>query len=188
MQQQKMNQTARLSQEKWLAEALEALVEEGPRILTVDKICRRLDLSRGSFYWHFKDRDDFIHCLAEFWDRTKTRDIVKAVAAFNGSPEERLLRLMELIQETNAAAYDIAMRAWASHEPKAAEIVERVDRHRYKLVKSLFRDMGFSGDELEMRARTFFVFNSFDPGVTIRESRKQQKARLKLRHEFFVRR
>ena len=59
---------------------------------------------------------------------------------------------------------------------------------RYRLVRSLFKEIGFDGDELEMRARTFFVFNSFDPGVTIQESRQQQKARLKLRHKFFVQR
>ena len=184
----KQKKTDRLSQEQWLAEALEALVEEGPRVLTVDKICRRLDLSRGSFYWHFENRDDFINCLAEYWARTKTRDVIDAVTTFNVSPEERLFRLMELIQETKAAAYDIAIRAWASYEPKAAEIVKSVDRNRYSLVRSLFKEIGFDGDELEMRTRTFFVFNSFDPGVTIRESRQQQKARLKLRHKFFVRR
>lgn len=182
------NQTARLSRERWLEEALDALVEEGPRVLTVDKICRRLGLSRGSFYWHFKDRDDFIHGLAEFWDSTKTRDVSDAAARFSGSPEDRLLRLMELIQETKAAAYDLAIRAWASHEPKAAEIVRNVDQHRYEFVRSLFKEMGFSGDELEMRARTFFVFNSFDTSVTFQESSRQRKERLKLRHKFFIRR
>ena len=57
----------RMSREEWLAHALDALEKEGGGALTIDKLSRRLGVSRGSFYWHFKDRTDFIRQLVDHW-------------------------------------------------------------------------------------------------------------------------
>ena len=178
--------TGRLSREEWLQKALDALVDEGPRVLTIQNICRRLGVSRGSFYWHFTDKDDFILRLAEFWEYMMTSNVAQAVDSVEGSPEDRLLMLMKLVSDTHAASYDVAIRAWASHEPRADEIVRNVDLFRYQFVRSLFAEMGFTGDELEMRARTLYVFTSFDPGVTLKESKRDKEMRRLLRHKFFI--
>ena len=63
--------TDRLSKEKWLEEALLALSKD-PTHLRVDEIAARLGVSKGSFYWHFEGRADFVKALAEYWRDTES--------------------------------------------------------------------------------------------------------------------
>lgn len=176
----------RLSLELWLEEALEALAEHGPQVLTVEKLCKRLKVSRGSFYWHFKDRDDFIQKVVNFWDKRLTGSIRDAAKLGQGDAAERLLFLMELIDRANAGRYDIPIRAWAAANARAAKAVRRTDRTRYEYVRSLFAELGFTGDELEMRTRTFVAFHGLERGLSIVENPKDRKRRLKLRHKLLI--
>lgn len=176
----------RLSLELWLEEALEALAEQGHQVLTVDKLCKRLKVSRGSFYWHFKNRDDFVQQVVNFWDKRLTGSIRDTAKLGQDDAAAHLLFLMELIDRANAGRYDIPIRAWAATNTRAAKAVRRTDRTRYEYVRSLFAELGFTGDELEMRTRTFVAFHSFERGLSIVEESKDRKRRLKLRHKLLT--
>jgi len=176
----------RMDIETWLESALEALAAKGPQVLTVENLCRELGVTRGSFYWHFKNRADFVRRLAEFWNAKFTLAIRDAVAGLPVGPAERLLLLIETIQDLNVIRFDVPVRAWATTEPLAAEIVKRADVARYRYVRSEFEELGFSGDELEMRTRTFVVFHSLDNSFTLGESAKARKRRRKLRHRLLT--
>ena len=80
----------------WLAKALDTLAED-PEHLRVDEIARRLNVSKGSFYWHFEDRDDFVRSLVDYWDRHYTRVVEQAVSASPASASDRLLILMDTV-------------------------------------------------------------------------------------------
>ena len=54
---------ARLSREGWLARALEVLGKKGAGQLAVESLARQLGVTKGSFYWHFRDRDDFFRIV-----------------------------------------------------------------------------------------------------------------------------
>ncbi len=171
----------RLDRETWLESTLEALASRGPQVLTLDKLCRALGVSRGSFYWHFKDRADFVQHLAEFWNSRFTVTIKETVAISPGGPAEQLLLLSELIQDLDVIRFDVAVRSWASMEPLAAEVVKKTDKTRYRFVRSLFAELGFAEDELDMRTRTFVIFHSFDGAFSLTEGAKARKRRRILR-------
>ena len=176
----------RMDIETWLESALEALAAKGPQVLTVDKLCRELGVSRGSFYWHFKNRADFVQRLAEFWNAKFTLAVRDTVASAPVGPAERLMLLIETIQDSNVIRFDVPVRAWASTEPLAAEVVRQSDATRYRYVRSQFQELGFSGDELDMRTRTFVVFHSLDNSFTLGEGAKARKRRRKLRHRLLT--
>jgi AcrR family transcriptional regulator len=176
----------RLDVETWLEGALEALAAKGPQVLTVEKLCHELGVSRGSFYWHFKDRADFVRRLAKFWEMRFTQSIRETVAIEPNGPAERLMLLIETIQDLDVNRFDMPVRAWAIKEPLAEEIVKRVDNTRYQYVRSQFKELGFSGDELEMRTRTFVVFHSMQDMFTLQESAAARKHRRKLRHRLLT--
>mgnify|MGYP000659294694 CR=1 FL=1 len=115
----------RLDVETWLEGALEALAAKGPQVLTVEKLCHELGVSRGSFYWHFKNRADFVRRLAEFWEMRFTQSIREIVAIQPNGPAERLMLLIETIQDLDMNRFDMPVRAWAATEPLAEEIVKR---------------------------------------------------------------
>ena len=173
--------TDRLDEQTWLELALEALAVKGPGILTVEKLCRELGVSRGSFYWHFKNRTDFIRRMTEFWDQRFTVAVKETVAIADVVPQEKLLLLSEIIHDLDVIRFDVAVRALAALDPTAAEAVASTDKTRYRFVRSLFTKLGFSGDELEMRTRTFVIYHSFDGAFTVKDSSEAAKRRRKLR-------
>ncbi len=176
----------RLSRELWLSTALEVLAQEGGAKLRVRGLVKRLGVSTGSFYWHFRDRDDFVTSLVDYWGREFTSRVAERVATVGGDARDRLLALMKFLLEHDLARYDVAVRAWAAQEPAVARRVRRVDQRRSRVVRSLFEEMGFSGTELEMRTSTFAVFHSMELGFLARASKKERRRQLLARHAFFT--
>ena len=105
-----------------------------------------------------------------------------------GSPKSLLLKLMQAIDEGDLGKYDIPVRAWAAQEPTIARVVKKVDTLRVSVVRQLFVDMGFMGQELEMRATTFATFHSLEQGLFERPSKRERKELIKVRHAFFTKR
>ena len=89
---------ARLSKEEWLARALEVLGKKGAGELTVESLARQLGVTKGSFYWHFRDRADFFRQLIEYWDEHFTQTVIAKISGQGVPAEERLLELMRLVQ------------------------------------------------------------------------------------------
>ena len=177
----------RLSRETWLQQALEILAED-PTHLRIDELAERLGVSKGSFYWHIENRSEFVYALAEYWRDMNTVAVIEAVEPLGQSPEDQMYALMRHLLEIRAARFDLAVRAWARHEPDILPVIEEVDRLRTKMVRSLFVDMGFDGPEAEMRTRIFVTCHSFDNSLSIQVSREEALAQLDARHAFFTRR
>lgn len=177
----------RLSRDKWLSKALDVLSED-PTHLRIDQIAHQLGVSKGSFYWHFENREDFVQALAEYWEQVDTQIVADVVAEHGGTPEERLYVLMKFIAENRPARYDLAVRAWSRIEPSIVPIVREVDAIRLNVAHGLFEEMGFSEPELTVRARAFVICHSFDQAFTIEQNRDEALEQLDARYAFFARR
>ena len=64
--------------------------------------------------------------------------------------------------------------------------MRKVDKLRVSVVRQLFVDMGFTGQELEMRVTTFATFHSLEQGLFERPSKRERKELIKVRHAFFT--
>ena len=177
----------RYSKDDWLAKALEVLSAEGEQKIRIEQLAAKLGVTKGSFYYHFSNRKDFIQSLVQYWAQSSTALVIERMKDIRGSAEDRLLTLMHILFNDEFAKYDIAVRAWAGHEPYVAPIVEKNDKMRYAFVRSLFHEMGFRGDELEMRTNTFVVFHSMEFGLYYKLSKNERQNFIKIRHTFFTR-
>jgi AcrR family transcriptional regulator len=186
MKEMKKKQSDRLSREEWLERALAILAREGGRF-SINGLVEKVGVSKGSFYWHFKGREDFVASIADYWDRTYTRSVFEHVNQLPGNAKERLFAVMKMVTRENMARYDLPVRAWASYEPHVAAIVRKVDKERLAFVGSLFAEMGFRGRELEMRTRTFVCYFSLESGLHVRKTQKERNKALKRLHAFFTR-
>ena len=185
-----MNQSekkTRLSREAWLAQALEILAED-PTHLRIDELAERLGVSKGSFYWHFENRSDFIYAMAEFWRDIYTASIADLVSEYGGSAKDRLRAIMRQILEHKVARYDLAVRAWSRHEPAIRPVIREVDEIRIKTVRSLFLELGFDEAEASMRARVFIVCHSLEDALSVPLSQKDARKQVETRLAFFTRR
>ncbi len=177
----------RLSREVWLGRALEALAES-PTHLRIDHLAEKLGVSKGSFYFHFKDRADFIHSLAEYWRDVYTNRAVLAALAMDCAPEDKLRFLMEALITEGLNTMDVPVRALARIEPGIMDVILEVDEIRLGTLRTIFSEMGFEGDELEMRARVFVTCHSFDTSLSVKLSREEALAQIPARLAFFTRR
>ena len=182
-----VNKNRRLTREEWLAKALDVIAHERHGKLRVQKLVESLGVTRGSFYWHFKDREDFVRSLAEYWDKWSTDQVIEAVEGSRGDAKQRLRILMEFVFRNQLGQYDKAVRAWAFQEPTVEAAVRRSDRNRLAFVRSLFQEMGFAGDELETRVRAFVGYMNLDHTSFAPEGDAERIRLLEERLEFFTR-
>lgn len=177
----------RFNREDWLALALDTLSKRGNSRLTIDRLVADLGVTKGSFYWHFENRADFIQKLLEYWAIKFTHDFIDQINALEGGANERLYGLMELLTTSDASQYDVAVRAWAAQEPAVAIVVRRVDMTRLGYIKSLFRELGFEGDELTIRSRAFLYWTSFELALFAPMTKQESLNMLAQRYAFFTR-
>lgn len=169
---------ARLSREKFLAGALEVLATEGESNLRIDRLVRSLGVTKGSFYWHFENRADFVRRIARYWEKWSTDRVVEEIGSADEDPKLALSKIHKIVTRDDLVRYDLVMRSWAMHEPEVAEIVQSVDRTRFDFVRRLFQEIGYEGDDLDIRARTFVVTASLWSIINRGESQKRRLKRL----------
>ena len=183
----KARSKSRLGREDWLSQALETLAKDGQASLRIQSLSSKLGVSRGSFYWHFKDRGDFIHSMLDYWHQEYTIPIPDMVEAAGGTGEEKLQRLFRMVYEIDRTAYDLAIRSWAVQDSAVAKAVQRTDRYRLAYIRGLFAEIGFSGNELEVRSRTCLSYMMLERGLFDRSSPRQRMDLADSLHRFFVR-
>lgn len=178
----------RFKKEEWLARALEALGKKGAGELTIESLARQLGVTKGSFYWHFKDRDDFFRQLIDYWDQKFTQTVIDEIAERDSPPQERLLELMRLVQKKRLDRFEMPVRAWAQQNPALAPLVRKVDRHRVEFVERLFVEMGFNVDEADLRTRIFLSYMITQRFLLPSASGSKRFADLRARADFFTHR
>ena len=129
----------RLSKENWLEEGLIYLVENGVDALTIDAMCQHLNVTKGSFYHHFKNHRAFLNDILEFWETTYTVKFIEH-SIQGKTPMERIQRLNDLVVEAHGPQ-ETAIRAWAQTDPVAREVHQRVDQRRIDYLYELHREL-----------------------------------------------
>ena len=66
-----------LSREDWIEAALHALADGGPPAVAVERLAVRLQTTKGSFYWHFKDQEELITEALATWERKATDALIE---------------------------------------------------------------------------------------------------------------
>jgi AcrR family transcriptional regulator len=142
----------------WLETARRALVEEGAAGVKVDRLARRLGVTRGGFYHNFRDREDLLDQLLILWDSTcKFLPPEPPGTSFSEAGawiEHTVDRLIE--EDGYDHHFDMAVREWARSDQRASWAVERADRQRIATLEAAFKLLGYRNEEAPMRAQVFY--------------------------------
>jgi AcrR family transcriptional regulator len=142
----------RLSREDWINAALQALADDGPSGVAVERLAPRLGATKGSFYWHFKDREELIAEALATWEREDTDAPIEEMMEI-GDPVERLrVGTVMATEYEEAERPDVRLLPSAS-DPVVGEVAKRVQRKRLDLLAQTFREAGFTPAESRLRAR-----------------------------------
>jgi AcrR family transcriptional regulator len=145
-----------LSRENWARAALEEIGEAGIAGVTVDELAGRLGATRGSFYWHFSDRDELIDEALGLWEKESTTERLPALEAI-ADPLKRLRALRKAVYEEPADAAEL-MLSCAGDDPVASPVFARVTKRRISVLQRIFTDLGFSENEAADRAWLAYAF------------------------------
>lgn len=147
-----------LTKDDWLRAAMELLRTRGIGGVRVLTLAQKLRVSRGSFYWHFEDRQDLLNSMLDWWDRQMTDAVIEYANSTRGSPQKRLMAVGEDVLKSDRNRYETAMRTWAESDRKASRTLQRVVNKRLDYVTSLFREAGFSPAEARARGDLLAVY------------------------------
>ena len=149
-----------LDRGNWIESAIDVLAHEGVGGLRVEVLAKRCGVTKGSFYWHFKDRQDLLAAILEHWKEGRIRDIEKTTSVTPGKEREQLHFAIEVYgasRNRKGMSIELAVRDWARHDPQAATVVEAVDLYRLECTRKLFVAAGMSDAEAKSRSLLLYA-------------------------------
>ena len=146
----------RLTADDWAQAALAAVAQGGVAAVSVEPLAARLGATKGSFYWHFANRDALLTAAVELWERRNTDAVIAGVEA-DAEPARRLELLFARVTGRGAdERLEVNLLA-ASDHPLVGPAVRRVTARRLAYVVRLFTELGFAPDEARYRGLLAFT-------------------------------
>lgn len=142
--------SSKLTRNDWLKHGLMVLETTGHEALKADLLVKGLKVSRGSFYWHFKDLSDFHRALVAEWKEQNTEIVIaglKQIPAGNAQIEAVLTHCLETELPREAA-----MRRWSRINTSVAKAVQDVDQVRFTFLFDILKEQGLSASDARARA------------------------------------
>ena len=142
----------RLTREDWADAALAAIAEGGLAAVAVEPLAVRLGTTKGSFYWHFANRDALLQAALARWEEQTTTAVISEISSVPEDPSGQLrLLIIRVIGMAEQDPVGPALLATAGH-PAVAPVLARVTRARIGVIVALFEKLGFPPGEARSRA------------------------------------
>lgn len=172
---------APLTPETWIEAATSVLVDQGIDHVRVDELAKQLEVTRGSFYWHFRDREDLLRRVLQAWSESTTEQLTRRLANAHNDPREQLRDVISLPFRGRAAAraarIELAIRAWARRDPMAQQALDAADAARLDYHQHIFQALGFAPDEAHSRGFLLYCYEVAESLLTRQSTVAVKQAR-----------
>jgi AcrR family transcriptional regulator len=135
------SRSATLHSSDWIGAAFSRFADEGIESVRVEVLARDLGVSKGSFYWHFRDRGELLDRMLARWERDELDWID---ADDNAAPAARWARIMAKAADPERIRSEVALRDWARRDSRVASRVATIERKKAALIAQVLRDVGFT--------------------------------------------
>ena len=150
--------TPTLTASDWAEAALQLIAEAGLRAVTVSALASRLNVTKGSFYWHFKGREELLAAALARWERRATGEAVQALNAVTDY-RRRLELILDASSQPPRARSLYASLAAAADEPLVKDVLTRVGAARIDYLDNCYRRLGMPA--AEARSRALFAYAAY---------------------------
>lgn len=147
------------SLEGWLNAAYESFVQSGVNAVRIAPLSKRLELSRTSFYWFFKDREELLDALLARWRSKNTGQLVKQTQAYAENISEAVFNVFDCwFDETLFdSRFEFAVRSWAQQSPDIAAEIDSADTERVRALTRMFMRFGYNTTSADVRAQALYL-------------------------------
>jgi AcrR family transcriptional regulator len=140
-----------LTRERWATEALRAMAAGGIHAVAVEPLAKRLGVTKGSFYWHFKSRESLLEAALERLEHNNAAAIADFEERFP-DPRARLRALFLAAFEPSALGALLLHLASQQGHPVIAPVIERVTEARLDYLQRIFVEIGIAPSEARHHA------------------------------------
>ncbi|MEJ2534700.1 MAG: TetR/AcrR family transcriptional regulator [Gammaproteobacteria bacterium] len=155
------NRRSTLSAADWEQQALEVIAEQGVSALAVEPLARRMGITKGSFYWHFKSREELLEQALQGWEQHDARNLAASLNAID-DPRERLIVFFRSVSRERLTHNVYSALCAAADHPQVEPVLERVARRRMAQLARAFSEIGLAATQADHRARlTYSVYLGF---------------------------
>lgn len=148
---------ARLSTADWERGALEMIAQEGVGALAVEALARRVGVTKGSFYWHFKSREALLQAALNRWEAGDDGELQQHIGATGDPPRQRLGALFRWVSGEAQAHRIYAALLQALDHPLVQPTMTRVSQRRMDFLEAAFREAGLDPSAARHRARLTYA-------------------------------
>lgn len=135
-----------LSARDWAEAALETLAAGGLDGVAVEPLARRLNVTKGSFYWHFANREALLKAALDLWEQRETVDVIEGLED-EPDPYERIVNLFKRANASHKAGRLYLALAAATDDARVNEAVQRVSARRLAYLEKCYRALGMEAGE-----------------------------------------
>jgi AcrR family transcriptional regulator len=150
----------KLTEADWVKAATQILIRSSIENVRVEPLAKELGVTKGSFYYHFRDREALLNAILDGWAERATVGVIERLDGTEPDPTVRLQAVLDLPRRSKSAAQhgeiEVAIRAWARRAPLARKAVDRVDQLRLDYFQKLFGELGM--DAATSRARSYLAY------------------------------
>lgn len=143
---------SRLSAADWEGAALDLIAEHGVFAVAVEPLARRLGVTKGSFYWHFANRDALLDATLRRWEHADAEGLMTQVDRIV-DPRERLVELFRRTSREMRSHVIYSALLKALDHPAVQPVMQRVSQRRIQYLAVAFRSLGLARREAMDRAR-----------------------------------
>lgn len=157
----KKKERSTLSAGDWEQQALVLIAEQGIRAVAVELLARRMGVTKGSFYWHFQNREALIEQSLLRWEKHDATNLQTSLGAIE-DPRERLRSFFRRTGREKLTHNVYSSLCMASDHPQVEPLLERVAARRMQHIEKAFEEIGFAPREASHRARlTYSAYLGF---------------------------
>ncbi|MDJ0901204.1 MAG: TetR/AcrR family transcriptional regulator [Xenococcus sp. MO_188.B8] len=145
-----------LTKEDWINAGWLLMTSKGVEGVKVEVLARQLDVSKGSFYWHFKNRNELLEAILQRWEE-KTMFLIQE-SQKTPNPKDSLVKLFALIAKVcQEPDPEPAIFFWANKDPQVKQRVHDLENKRVDYLSELFEDYGFDPIAAKHRAEVAYL-------------------------------
>lgn len=153
-----LNGNIKVTREDWLNHALAALIKDGVEGVKIQPMGAALGVSRSSFYWYFKSRQDLLDALLEHWQATNTSALVSMAKAPAETITEAVGNVFRCAVDPSLfdTRLDFAIRDWARRSAHVRTILQQSEARRLDALREMFERFDYPELEAIARARILY--------------------------------
>lgn len=155
------NERSTHSAADWEQAAVELIAEKGVQALAIEPLARRMGITKGSFYWHFSNRESLLDQTLQRWEEHDSRNLSKSLGEID-HPRDRLISFFRRVGKEKLTHEVYSELCAAAGHPQVEPVLERVANRRMEHLSTAFREMGMPEQLASHQARlTYSVYLGF---------------------------